>query len=541
MLLEFIKQALAGPHAFSSTQLDLPNDIARRMHAMARDIKETDLVETEGSPHITIKYGLHTTDPQPVRTLLGHEPPVRVKFGKTECFAGESGDCDVVYVRVFSPDIRRLHDKLTGALAHTTTHPKYTPHATIAYVRKGAGHKYCGRTDLEGVEATIDVVKFCRPSGRKAIIELRKSASASDYLNSAPALMVGGGLGGAALGRYLVAPLLSRLLGLNRDDAKRALTTLGAALGTVPGAALGLQRRQLRGSFFAPGGPPRNAGERLRELRHGMRFGVSAFPRTVLESEPDFQRVMGRLPLDARNAVADVFDKSSNHDPAIYSRELWKPTFPVAMAMDDIANNPFIPLTQSAKMKQLVAESGRQQGVGLTGEASPGALMAALPNVVRHAAPTAAGAWVVAKLLGAPTGLKRTAVGAAAIYGALRGFMSKDASLPFTVTDDGVVGAMDLRKLSLRDADGRIVGSVKTYLDSVSKRAVVDGLNVARRYRGQGLGRKLLFAAENKRAGWPMALRVSGFAAPSVSDAEFADWYARVGYRPRGDWMIKER
>lgn len=272
-LLDFIKNAISGPFEFSSTQVDLPSDIARKVQAMARDIKESDLVEAEGSPHITIKYGLHTTDSQPVRTLLSHEPSVRVKFGKTECFAaGETfSDHDVVYVRVFSPDLRRLHDKLTGSLAHTTTHPKYTPHVTVAYVKKGTGHKYCGRTDLEGIEATIDVVKFCRPSGRKAIIELRKSASMTDYLNSAPAWMVGGGLGGAALGRYLIAPILSRLFGLNRDDAKRALTSLGAMIGVIPGATLGLQRHQLRGSFCAR----RAAAESRRaSSRAAVRYAV---------------------------------------------------------------------------------------------------------------------------------------------------------------------------------------------------------------------------------------------------------------------------
>ncbi len=96
--------------------------------------------------------------------------------------------------------------------------------------------------------------------------------------------------------------------------------------------------------------------------------------------------------------------------------------------MDEITNNPTIPFAQKAKYRQLLAQAGQSQGVGLTGLASPGALMDALPRVVRHAIPTVGGAWAVAKLLGAPRRLKRTGIGAALIYSVLRGFTEKGAS-----------------------------------------------------------------------------------------------------------------
>ena len=71
----------------------------------------------------------------------------------------------------------------------------------------------------------------------------------------------------------------------------------------------------------------------------------------------------------------------------------------------------------------LIAQAGQEQGVGLSGMASPASLFNALPKVVRRAIPTVGGAWAASKLLGAPRRLRRTALGGALIYSALKGFM----------------------------------------------------------------------------------------------------------------------
>ena len=424
----------AARYEFSSTQLNLPTELAQQVRRIASHIDPRDLVKKEFVPHISLKYGLHTTDPAPVEQLLADEPPIRVRFGKTDFFPAENSpdsQNDVLYVKVFSPDMRRIHKKLIGSLPHTMNYPKYEPHVTVAYLKKGRAQKYAGRTDLNNVEHTFDTVRFSKPSGRKFSISLQKTAfhqpGLTDYLNTAPAWMAGGAAAGAIGGRYIAAPILSKLLGLDPQRARTTLTLLGLLGGSIPGLMLGSNRSKLRGSFFAPGGGPRNIRDLYREAYWtmgknpmGMYDVPAPPPRSALPS------------FESTPASMDAFmglNKSSNYrDPGVYSRALWEPTFPVAQSMDEISNNPHIPVMQRAKMVELVAQAGNEQGVGLTGMASAGSLMSALPRVAAHAVPTVGGAWLASKALGAPRRLKNTAMGAALVYSALKGFMEKGSS-----------------------------------------------------------------------------------------------------------------
>lgn len=464
-------QKVAARYEFSSTQVNLPADLATKVRSMAGEIKTEDLVRKEFVPHITLLYGLHTTDPQPIRTLLADEPPIQVRFGKTEVFSsdsdvahGRANDEDVVYVKVFSPDLRRLNRKIRGRLPHTMTYPKYEPHVCVAYVKKGKGHKYTGRSDLEGQVWTFDGVKFSRPSGKKTTIELKKSAQLQqpNYLNSAPVWLAAGGLGGAGLGRYFAAPVLARLLNLDPDKTRRMMTLLGMGAGMAPGLLTGLVRQKTRGSFFAPAGPPRNADEYMRHVSWALgkpkpSVGGIGEPRKPFVTRTDASPFYTTPP-----TMQDFMslNKQSADDPGVWSEELWNPTYPVATAMDDVTRNPFIPLTQKVKMRQLIAQAGNEQGVGMTGAASPGALMAALPKVVRYAVPTVGGAWLASKALGAPRRVKNTAMGAALVYSAMRGFMSKDSS---------VKSAVGIRMMTER-TDPKRPFTTKPLVESFNKR-----------------------------------------------------------------------
>ncbi len=432
-------QKVAAQYEFCSTQIDLPADVASIIRRMASEIPSEDLVRKEFVPHITLLYGLHGSDPQAVKTLLASESPVNIRFGKTEVFHANKqvptspDDYDVVYVKVLSPDLRRLNRKLRNHLPHTATHPKYVPHATVAYVKKGKGYKYAGRSDLENQTWTIDAVRFSQRGGRKTTILLKKAARdyryhSPSHLHNAPVWMAAGGLGGAGVGRYLVAPVLSRLLGLDPKRARRLFTILGAGAGVTPGAMLGLVRRKTHGSFFSPGGAPQTPEDYVRHLRWALgkpRRNVDAGsmePRTPFVNQVDASGFENKAPtVDDFKSI----NKTGMHDPMTWSRELWDPSFPVATSMDDVTRNPLIPIDQKVKMRNLIAQSGREQGVGITGAASAGALIEALPKVVRYAVPTVGGAWLASKALGAPRRVKNTAMGAALVYSTLKGFMEK--------------------------------------------------------------------------------------------------------------------
>lgn len=160
------------PHKFSSTQFDLPPNVANavRMHSLG--IREGDLAENgrETTAHVTVKYGLHGDDPEAVRRALADQPPIRARLGKTSIFS--SDEHDVVKIDVHSADLHALNRRIADALPHTDTHPEYRPHVTLAYTKPGAGKKYVGSSPLEGKTITLDHLTFSDRAGNQTVIKL---------------------------------------------------------------------------------------------------------------------------------------------------------------------------------------------------------------------------------------------------------------------------------------------------------------------------------------------------------------------------------
>jgi len=174
----------AGPkkrkqvHDYSSTQVNLSGKVAEDVKAMAARIADEDLYEDpndpsfgrEDNPHITVKYGLHTTDPAEVRKVMQGQGPIAVTAGKVSVFKGDQ--YDVVKIDVDSPDLHKLNKKIADSVKHTDTHPEYKPHITLAYVKPGLGAKYAGAATLEGKEITFDKLIFSGKDGKETVIEL---------------------------------------------------------------------------------------------------------------------------------------------------------------------------------------------------------------------------------------------------------------------------------------------------------------------------------------------------------------------------------
>jgi hypothetical protein len=179
----------AAKYRFSSVQANVDYAMTNRITEFGRSlIPDDDLVDVtsrENEPHVTVLYGLHTANPDKVRDLLEGEPGFVCELGKTRVFEG--GDSDVVYIEVFADELVTLNHKL-ATLAHTNTYPTYTPHLTLAYVKKGSGEKYAGRADLEGTCFAVGDLTFSNRNGTRDWFSLRYTEEMKQYRNSGYAM-----------------------------------------------------------------------------------------------------------------------------------------------------------------------------------------------------------------------------------------------------------------------------------------------------------------------------------------------------------------
>lgn len=161
-------------HEFSSSQVNLPTSLHKSFNDAAAGIPDSELAADgrEDKPHITLKYGLHADEPSALKKLLRDEGPIKATVGKVSLFKGQ--DADVVKLDVDSPDLHRLNEKVAGGMEHTDTHPDYTPHMTLAYVKPGEGDKYVGKSvpGLTGKEITFPTVTFSAKDRSKTHIPL---------------------------------------------------------------------------------------------------------------------------------------------------------------------------------------------------------------------------------------------------------------------------------------------------------------------------------------------------------------------------------
>lgn len=163
-------------HEFSSTQINLPPDIAAGVKKIASAIPDKDLAGDgrEANPHTTVKFGLHTNDVADVKRVLADEPPIKVKIGKLSTFppSDSSDGAEVLKLDVDSPDLHRLNKKLSDALPHTDTF-RYAPHITVGYVKPGVAKKYVGKKHpLQGRETEINSIAFSSKDGKLIEIPL---------------------------------------------------------------------------------------------------------------------------------------------------------------------------------------------------------------------------------------------------------------------------------------------------------------------------------------------------------------------------------
>lgn len=133
------------PSKFASTQINLPPDLANMVRELGQRIPDEHLADDgrEDNPHVTVKYGLHSDDPDAAMSIVGTFKPFRIGLGRISTFpARDASGYDVVKIEVHSPVLHQLNKAIAEGVESTDTHPTYRPHVTIAYVKPGLGKQY---------------------------------------------------------------------------------------------------------------------------------------------------------------------------------------------------------------------------------------------------------------------------------------------------------------------------------------------------------------------------------------------------------------
>lgn len=124
----------------------------------------------EDIAHITIVYGF---DPSvtfdSIRTNL-----LRIQTFNDIRVVGlsyfDNPNYDVLYLKVASEQCRRANMYFRSNFKVTAQYPIYTPHITLAYLKKGFGVRYTNRLQVAGnVKANAVCYRFTTPNGKSYI------------------------------------------------------------------------------------------------------------------------------------------------------------------------------------------------------------------------------------------------------------------------------------------------------------------------------------------------------------------------------------
>ena len=172
---------LLEAHSYSCLLARLPQPLALKVRGYGLSIPDERIYHGDGDmgreddPHITIKYGIHTTDPDEVREKLAGQRSFRAILGPVSIFNADG--YSVLKINVEGLSIRKLNRFVSSSFKCTDTFPEYNPHCTIAYVNKDEADPYWFKSywtdEFEGIPVEFNSLVFSVPSGEKYNIPLK--------------------------------------------------------------------------------------------------------------------------------------------------------------------------------------------------------------------------------------------------------------------------------------------------------------------------------------------------------------------------------
>ena len=130
----------------------------------------------EDNPHVTILYGIHAgqvSTEQVTKAIKGSKrDEITIWLGQVSCFENELKNYEVLKFEVVSPDLIQFYFHLKTTLPHTKLHPKYAPHATIAFLKKGCAAKYLHTQKRRLTKVVLTDAQYSDGKGNKIMVKV---------------------------------------------------------------------------------------------------------------------------------------------------------------------------------------------------------------------------------------------------------------------------------------------------------------------------------------------------------------------------------
>lgn len=134
--------------------------------------EDTGMEGYENDPHVTIKYGLHTDDPDDIDDITKGYGAVTIQFGNISKF-DDNPNFDVIKVDIItSKKLVSLNKLLSDNIDNTEMFPEYKPHATLAFVKKGECDHIIGDDYFTELTDNINQIYFTARDGSEHYIDI---------------------------------------------------------------------------------------------------------------------------------------------------------------------------------------------------------------------------------------------------------------------------------------------------------------------------------------------------------------------------------
>ena len=168
------------PYKFSCAMLNISDDIVPIIKYWIRKFIPCESLyinEDEGMdgyediPHVTIKYGIHESSPDKLKSLVYGYGTVGLNFGTVSRF-DINPKFDVLKIEMNGEKLTNLNKIISDNMESTDTFDQYKPHCTLAFIQKGSCTELDGNDFFTDLKDLVDEIYFTSKEGKGYFIEL---------------------------------------------------------------------------------------------------------------------------------------------------------------------------------------------------------------------------------------------------------------------------------------------------------------------------------------------------------------------------------